>query len=59
MRKQTKKDLCYLALFIVKGVVITLIFTAAMVAISIIVELLAEPFNVALWGAYDFIMGLL
>ena len=54
MKKQTKRDLIYLARFILTGIIITLLFVAAMTALSILVKYVFSPaLDRLLWGAWE------
>lgn len=58
MKKQMLDDLLYLLGFVLKGVVIAAVFTAAMAGLSALSDVLAEPFNNFLWGTWEAVMGL-
>ncbi len=58
MKKQTLDDLLYLLGFVLKGIVIAAVFTAAMVGLSAFSEVIAEPFSKFLWGIWEAVMGL-
>lgn len=54
MKKQTKRDLIYLARFIITGIIITLLFVAAMTALSVLVEYVFSPMlDRLLWGGWE------
>lgn len=57
MKKQLD-DLLYLLGFVLKGIVIAAIFTAAMAGLSALSDALAEPFSNFLWGTWEAVMGL-
>lgn len=54
MKKQTKRDLIYLARFILVGIIATLAFVAALTALSVLVEYILSPaLDRLLWGAWE------
>lgn len=59
MKKQTKEDLRWFMTFIIKGAMIALALTAALIGISVLVEYVIGPvLDTALWGVWEFIMKL-
>lgn len=59
MREKTKRELRWLAAFIVKGALIAFIAIAALVGFSALVEYVLGPvLGAVLWGAWEAVMGL-
>lgn len=59
MKKQTKEDLRWFMTFIIKGAMIALALTVALIGISVLVEYVIGPvLDTALWGVWEFIMKL-
>lgn len=60
MREKTKRELRWLAAFIVKGALIAFIVIAALVGFSALVEYVLGPvLGAALWGAWEAVNAIL
>lgn len=59
MKKQTAKYLLYFLGLALQGIIGAVILTLFIWALTLLADVIAEPFNELLWGAWEAVMKLL